>query len=93
MDAFENAKMKEILSNRLSLSKSLDEFTKAAKNNNIKIIKSRGIAFIDNKGVKVKGSDIGLSLQTIESQIMRNNRKQVETEFVNLSQRKWQMKL
>ncbi len=85
--------MKEILSNILSLSKSLDEFTSAAQNNKIKVIKSRGISFIDSKGVKVKGSEISLSLQTIENQILRNNRKQGETEFVNLSQRKYRLKL
>ncbi len=85
--------MKEILSSILSLSKNLDEFINAAQNNKIKVIKSRGISFIDNKGVKVKGSEIGLSLQTIENQIMRNNRKQGETEFVNLGQRKYGLKL
>ncbi|MCO5291165.1 MAG: relaxase/mobilization nuclease domain-containing protein [Chitinophagaceae bacterium] len=85
--------MKEILSSILSLSKSLDEFINAAQNNKIKVIKSRGISFIDGRGVKVKGSEINLSLQTIENQIMRNNRMQVETEFVDLGHRKWQMKL
>lgn len=85
--------MKETLSNILSLSKSFDEFMSAAKNNHIKVIKSRGISFIDSKGVKANGSEIGLSLQTIENQIIRNNQKHKETEFINLSQRKYQMKL
>ena len=85
--------MKEMLSSILSLSKSLDEFINAAQNNKIKVIKSRGISFIDSKGVKVKGSEINLSLQTIENQIMRNNRKQGETEFVDLGQRKYQIKM
>ncbi len=85
--------MKDILSSILSLSKTLDEFTTAAENNKIKVVKSRGISFIDNKGVKVKGSEINLSLQTIENQIMRNNRKEGKTEFVNLGQRKRRMKM
>lgn len=85
--------MKEILTSILSLSKSLDQFINAAQNNKIKVIKSRGISFIDSKGVKMKGSEINLSLQTIENHIIRNNQKQGETEFVDLGQRKYQMKL
>jgi hypothetical protein len=53
------------------------------------VIKTRGIAFIDENGVKVKGSDIGLSLQVIEKQLKRNSLAlQTGTKFIKLSQRK-----
>ncbi len=44
----------------------MESFYQKTKNLGIVIIKERGIAFMDAKGVKIKGSDIGLSLQTIE---------------------------
>jgi len=35
------------------------------KEKNYAVLKSRGIAFIDDKKVKIKGSEVGYSLQTI----------------------------
>ena len=67
----EKLQMKEILSSILSLSKNLDELINAAQNNKIKVIKSRGISFIDGRGVESERSEINLSLQTIENQIMQ----------------------
>jgi len=50
----------------LMSAKHLDDFLTAMKAKNYAVIKSRGIAFIDDKKVKTKGSEVGYSLQTIE---------------------------
>lgn len=73
----------------LRSSKTLESFQQKVKEKGFEIIKGRGIAFIDNKGVKIKGSDVGLSLQTIEKQIEKNNRarEQKQTESIKIKQR------
>ena len=49
---------------------------------------------MDEKGVKVKGSEIGLSLQAIEKQLVKNNQiVKPETKFVNISQHKRGLRL
>ncbi len=67
--------MKKQLKQILYASKTFEGFEQKVKQQGIDIIKGRGIAFMDNKGVKIKGSDMSLSLQTIEKQIERNNRQ------------------
>jgi Relaxase/Mobilisation nuclease domain len=42
------------------------EFKALMKSKNYRVIKSRGIAFVDSKGVYVKGSELGYSLARIE---------------------------
>ncbi len=73
----------------LQSSKTMENFQQKAKAQGFEVIKGRGISFIDNKGVKIKGSDMGLSLQTIEKQIAKNNqeREQKQTEFIKIKQR------
>ena len=72
-----NDKRKEDMKTRLKqvlhASKTFEGFSEKVKQQGIDIIKGRGIAFMDNKGVKIKGSDMGLSLQTIQKQIEKNN--------------------
>lgn len=72
-----NDKRKEYIKTQLrqilQLSKTFESFQQRAKEQGFEIIKGRGIAFVDNKGVKIKGSDMDLSLQTIEKQIEKNN--------------------
>lgn len=50
----------------LSASKNYVEFERLMKEKNYQVIKARGIAFIDDKKVYVKGSELGYSLKTIE---------------------------
>jgi asparagine synthetase B (glutamine-hydrolysing) len=50
----------------LKSSRNYLEFEQAMKNKGYQIIKARGISFVDNKKVKIKGSDVNYSLQTIE---------------------------
>ena len=86
--------IKAALQLALTGAKSFDSFCDTVKSNGLQIIKGRGISFIDNKGVKVKGSDIGLSLQTIEKQIAKNNREiKPKATFIDLSQRKQSLHL
>ncbi|ANH83158.1 hypothetical protein A8C56_21180 [Niabella ginsenosidivorans] len=67
----------------------METFQQKVREQGFEIIKGRGISFVDSKGVKVKGSDVGLSLQTIEKQIEKNKRaqEQKQTEFIKVKQR------
>jgi hypothetical protein len=61
---------KEILRNNIQKAllsaKNLNDFFTIMKEKNYAVIKGRGIAFIDDKKVKTKGSEVGYSLQNIE---------------------------
>lgn len=48
------------------ISRNYHEFDRAIKEKGYQIIKGRGISFIDEKNVKVKGSELNYSLRTIE---------------------------
>lgn len=79
----------------LQSSKTMESFQQKVREQGFEIIKGRGISFVDSKGVKVKGSDLGLSLQTIEKQIEKNNRarEQKQTEFIEIKQRQNTLRL
>ena len=86
--------IKAVLQDAIRDCKSLEAFYKSAENRGFQVVKTRGIAFIDNKGVKVKRSDIGLSLQVIEKQVKRNSvALDTETKFIKLPQRKQSLHL
>lgn len=53
-------------------SQTMEGFQQKARALGFEIIKGRGISFIDKNGVKVKGSDMGLSLSTIEKTLQKN---------------------
>lgn len=59
-------RLKSDIRNSLEKSQSYPEFEKQMRNLGYQIIKGRGISFIDNKKVKVKGSEVGFSLAKIE---------------------------
>jgi hypothetical protein len=67
---------KEIVRNdireALLSAKNFDDFLTTMKAKNYAVIKSRGVAFIDDKKVKTKGSEVGYSLQTIEKILFLN---------------------
>lgn len=79
----------------LQSSKTMESFQQKVRGQGFEIIKGRGISFIDKKGVKIKGSDLGLSLQTIEKQIEKNNQltQQQQTEFIQIKQRQNTLRL
>ncbi len=57
---------KSDIRNSLEKSVSYPEFEKHMKTLGYQVLKGRGISFIDNKKVKVKGSEVGFSLSKIE---------------------------
>ena len=64
--------IKKDIQNALLLSKTFNDFESYLKDKKYQIIKGRGIAFIDKKGVYVKGSEIGYSLSNIEKILQRS---------------------
>jgi hypothetical protein len=66
-------KIRAVLQDAIQDCNSLEAFLESAEKKGFQVVKTRGIAFVDAKGVKVKGSDIGLSLQAIEKQVKRNS--------------------
>ncbi len=63
--------LKEIIKECLSNARNYEEFEGLMKRKKITIERGRGIAFIDEKKMRVKGSELGYSLQTIERIIVR----------------------
>ncbi len=59
-------KMQADIKNCLKLAHSLEDFSGRMQQKGYKVIKGRGISFIDDKKVKVKGSELGYSLSRIE---------------------------
>ncbi|SEW27405.1 relaxase/mobilization nuclease domain-containing protein [Chitinophaga arvensicola] len=61
---------------------SFDQFTERMKELGYTVLKSRGIAFIDSKKVKIKGSEVGFSLSRIEH--ILNLKQKLETNVKEL---------
>ncbi|MGV3464142.1 MAG: hypothetical protein ACO1OT_02480, partial [Heyndrickxia sp.] len=59
-------KLREHIRQSLSVSKTYTQFEEKIKTLGYQVIKSRGISFLDENGVKVKGSELGYSLKRIE---------------------------
>jgi hypothetical protein len=65
----QNARMdqlKENIRQVLQQVKTFEQFEQKMKSLGYQVLKGRGIAFIDDKKVKIKGSEVGYSLMTIE---------------------------
>lgn len=74
------------LQQSLKAAKTMNAFCKAVVANSFEVLKSRGIAYVDSKDIKVKGSDMELSLLCIERQLAKNNITiKLDTKFVNIS--------
>ena len=65
--------IKKDVQDALLLSNTYYDFEAYMKQKKYQIIKSRGIAFIDEKGVYVKGSSFGYSLATIEKILLQSS--------------------
>ncbi len=59
-------KLKEDIKSTLKQCNNYEQFQGAMKQKGYQIEKARGIAFTDDKGVRIKGSEVGYSLATIE---------------------------
>lgn len=68
-------RMNQDVKEALLKSATYQQFELLMKEKNYQVIKGRGIAFIDDKRVYVKGSEIEFSLQTIERVLAQQNQK------------------
>ena len=76
--------LKACIQNALMHSKNYTEFKLKMKAKGYQIIKARGISFIDNKKVKVKGSEVNFSLQTIERILQKQATLELKNDNTNL---------
>ncbi len=63
--------LRACIKNALNQSKNYAEFEQRMKAKGYQVIKGRGISFIDNRKVKVKGSEVNFSLQIIERMLQK----------------------
>ncbi|HEV8083393.1 MAG TPA: relaxase/mobilization nuclease domain-containing protein [Chitinophagaceae bacterium] len=77
--------LKECIKNALNQSRDYTEFEQKMTAKGYQIIKGRGISFIDNKKVKVKGSEINFSLQTIEKILIKQATIPIKKENIHQS--------
>ena len=71
----------QAIRNSVSNSKDLDHFIRIMQSKGYKVVKSRGISFIDDKKVKIKGSEVGYSLQKIEQHLGFEYRLKTDRKF------------
>ncbi|OQP47949.1 relaxase/mobilization nuclease domain-containing protein [Niastella populi] len=74
----QNARMNQLkthIHNSLQQVQNYDQFEQKMKSLGYQVLRGRGIAFIDDKKVKIKGSEVGYSLMTIEK-ILRQKQGQ-----------------
>jgi len=65
-------RLKEKIQDALKDSRSWPEFEQKIREQGYRVDKGRGIAFEDDKKVRIKGSEVGYSLSTIERVLARN---------------------
>ena len=75
-------KMKYDIGQILKKAKNYDEFAKGMQLLDYQIIKGRGITFIDDKKVRVKGSELGYSLMTIQKLLQRSQAHELKQKDV-----------
>jgi len=64
--------LKELIKAALSKSKSMEDLKHQLAEQDIKLIKGRGLSFVDQKSMRVKGSELGYSLTKIEKELLAN---------------------
>ena len=80
-------KMKRDIAQVLSQVKHYDEFAKRMQALGYQIIKGRGITFVDDKKVRVKGSELGYSLMTIEKRLQQNQTQELKQKNISKTQK------
>jgi hypothetical protein len=81
-------RLKKDIQECLHLSKNYNDFERRMRAKKYVILKGRGIAFIDEKKVKIKGSEVNYSLQTIE-RILEKQRLFLEGRSAKKEQFTW----
>ncbi len=74
--------MKKDVGQTLAMAKHYEDFALRLQSLGYKIIKGRGITFIDDKKVMVKGSELGYSLMTIEKTLQQKQERNLKQEAV-----------
>jgi hypothetical protein len=75
-------KMKYDIGQILKKAKNYDEFVKGMQQLGYQVIKGRGITFIDDKKVRVKGSELGYSLMTIQKLLQSSQMQELKQKDV-----------
>ena len=82
-------KLRQDIKKCLAISTDYSEFEKQIKKRGYQVHKARGIAFVDQQKVRVKGSEIGYSLSTIEKILsMLPGQKKVALQHAQLNETK-----
>ena len=71
----------QAIRNAINNSKDLEQFIRIMQSKRYRVIKGRGISFIDDKKVNIKGSEVGYSLQKIEQRLEFQHRLKTDREF------------
>ena len=77
--------MKKDIEQSLAKAKHYEDFANRMQSLGYKIIKGRGITFIDDKKMTVKGSELGYSLMTIEKTLQLKQLRNLNTEQIRLA--------
>lgn len=74
-------KLNLLIRNAIHNSKDFDHFVRIMQSKGYTVIKGRGISFIDDKKVKIKGSEVGYSLPKIEQRLEFQHRLKTDREL------------
>jgi hypothetical protein len=83
-------KLKQNIRDCLLTATNFSDFIRKMEQQKIQVIKSRGVSFIDDKKMKVKGSEVGYSLSTIEK-ILSHSIERRQRLYQKLEQEKKQL--
>lgn len=86
---YRKEKLKDNIRECLLNASGLQDFIRKMEQRGVQVVKSRGISFIDDKKMKVKGSELGYSLSTIEK-ILSHSLERRQQLYVQLTQEKKQ---
>ena len=84
--------MSIIIRRTIYKTKTFDQFVAMMQAQGYKVIKGRGISFIDNKKVKIKGSEVGYSLAIIERNLFALHQLKTDRDFFKQFDRKEPLK-
>ena len=70
--------LRKNITNSLFGSSNFGQFEKQMNQRGYRVLKARGIAFIDSKKVRIKGSEVNFSLSKIERILMRQTTQKIE---------------
>ncbi|MEP6513890.1 MAG: relaxase/mobilization nuclease domain-containing protein, partial [Parafilimonas sp.] len=81
-----------IIRGAIHKSKDFNHFVALMQSQGYKVLKARGISFVDDKKVKIKGSEVGYSLATIQRNLNALHQLKTDREFFRQLGTKQQLK-